>query len=116
MTYFIEGVSKHLEPQPEVRRLGEYETVAEAIAAAQKAIEQFLCGEFKRGMSAKSNLRRLFIPLPPICRPLCSLTPRTADWRVSAGARVLFAANVRFWLWIQPIDATHWLNRSAGVS
>ena len=53
MTYFVEGVSKHLEPEPEVRRIGEYETVAEAVAVAKQAIEQFLRGEFKRGMSAK---------------------------------------------------------------
>lgn len=52
MTYFVEGVSKHLEPQPQVRRIGEYKTVAEAVAVAQKAIEQFLHGEFKRGMDA----------------------------------------------------------------
>jgi len=56
MTYFVEGVSKHLEPQPEVRRIGEYETVAEAMAVAQKAIEEFLRGKFKRGM----NARKLF--------------------------------------------------------
>jgi hypothetical protein len=53
MTYFVEGVSKHTEPEPEVRRIGEYKTVAEAVEVAQKAIEQFLRGEFKRGMDAK---------------------------------------------------------------
>ena len=53
MTYFVEGVSKHDQPEPEVRRVGEYETVTEAMAVAQKAIEQFLRKEFKRGMSAK---------------------------------------------------------------
>ena len=53
MTYFVEGVSKHHEPQPQVRRLGEYETIVEAITVAQKAIEQFLRSEFKRGMDAK---------------------------------------------------------------
>jgi hypothetical protein len=53
MTYFVEGVSKHLDPQPEVRRIGEFKTVAEAVAVAQKAIEQFLRDEFKRGMDAK---------------------------------------------------------------
>ncbi|MGH7908247.1 MAG: hypothetical protein ACRENW_00175, partial [Thermodesulfobacteriota bacterium] len=52
MTYFVEAVSKHREPEPEVRRIGEYETVAEAMGVAQKAIEQFLRKEFKRGMSA----------------------------------------------------------------
>jgi hypothetical protein len=56
MTYFVEGVSKHLEPEPQVRRIGEYQTVAEAIAVAQKAIEQFLRAEFKRGMDAKKLL------------------------------------------------------------
>jgi len=54
MTYFVEGVSKHQEPEPDVRRIGEYETLEEAIAVAQKTIEQFLRGEFKRGMSAKT--------------------------------------------------------------
>jgi len=53
MAYFVEGVSEHLEPEPQVRRIGEYNTAAEAIAVAQKAIEQFLRGEFKRGMSAR---------------------------------------------------------------
>jgi hypothetical protein len=52
MTYFIEGVSKHLEPEPEVRRIGEYESLDEAVAVAKKTIGKFLRGEFKRGMSA----------------------------------------------------------------
>ena len=56
MTYFVEGVSKHLEPQPQVRRIGEYETVGEAIAVAQTTIEQFLRREFKRGMDATKLL------------------------------------------------------------
>ena len=53
MTFFVEGVSKHLEPERQVRRIGEYNTVADAIAVAQEAIEQFLRGEFKQGMDAK---------------------------------------------------------------
>jgi len=53
MTYFVEGVSKHLEPEPQVRRIGEYQTVAEAVEVAQKVIEQFLREGFRRGMSAK---------------------------------------------------------------
>lgn len=53
MTYFVEGVSKHNEPEPQVRRIGEYETIVEAIAVAEKPIEQFLRREFKRGMDAK---------------------------------------------------------------
>jgi len=52
MTYFVEGVSKHNEPEQQVRRIGEYETVEEALTVAKKAIEQFLRREFKRGMDA----------------------------------------------------------------
>jgi hypothetical protein len=53
MTYFVEGVSKHNEPEQQVRRIGEYETVEEALTVAKKAIEQFLRREFKRGMDAR---------------------------------------------------------------
>ncbi len=58
MTFFVEGLSKHLEPPTQVRRIGEYKTVAEAIAVAQKAIEEFLHREFKPGMDAKSLFSR----------------------------------------------------------
>jgi len=53
MTFFVEGVSKHLEPQPQVRRIGEYKTVEEALTVAQKTIEKFLRHEFRRGMDAQ---------------------------------------------------------------
>jgi len=53
MTFYVEGVSKHDEPEPEVRRIGEYESLAEAIAVAQKAIEKFLRDAHRRGMTAK---------------------------------------------------------------
>lgn len=53
MTYFVEGVSKHHEPEPQVRRIGEYKSAAQAIGVAQKTIEQFLRSEFKKGMDAK---------------------------------------------------------------
>jgi hypothetical protein len=56
MTYFVEGVSKHQDPQPQVRRIGEYKTIEEAVTVAKQTIEQFLRGEFKRGM----NARKLF--------------------------------------------------------
>lgn len=54
MTFFVEGLSKHLEPQTQVRRIGEYKTVAEAIIVAHKMIDEFLRREFKPGMDAKS--------------------------------------------------------------
>jgi hypothetical protein len=53
MTYFVEGVSKHNEPEQQVRRVGEFATVEEALTVAKKAIEQFLRSEFKRGMEAR---------------------------------------------------------------
>ena len=54
MTFLVEGVSRHLEPKDQVRRIGEYATVAEAIAAAQLTVSEFLLREFKTGMDAKS--------------------------------------------------------------
>jgi len=52
VTYFVEGVSRHNEPEQQVRRVGEYETVEEAFTVAKKAIEQFLRGKYQRGMAA----------------------------------------------------------------
>ena len=52
MTFFVEGVSKHREAEPEVRRVGEFATLEEAVAVAQQAIEEFLQSHFKRGMTA----------------------------------------------------------------
>jgi hypothetical protein len=54
MTFFVEGLSGHLEPKSQVRRIGEYKTVAEAILVAQKTVEAFLLREFKAGMDAKA--------------------------------------------------------------
>lgn len=54
MTFLVEGLSKHLEPQQQLRRIGEYETVAEAIAVAQATVDAFLRREFKAGMDAKA--------------------------------------------------------------
>ncbi len=54
MTFFVEGISKHLEPEAHVRRIGECATMAEAIAMAQKTIDEFLVRECKSGMDGKS--------------------------------------------------------------
>jgi len=54
MTFLVEGVSRHLEPSAQVRRIGEYDTVEEAIASAKQAIDEFLRREFKPGTDAKS--------------------------------------------------------------
>jgi len=54
MAFLVEGVNKNLEPKAQVRRIGEYEKVEEAIAAAQRTINEFLSREFRPGMDAKS--------------------------------------------------------------
>ena len=57
MAFLVEGVNKHLEPDAQVRRIGEYETVEEAIAAAQQVVDEFLRREFKPGMDAQTLFR-----------------------------------------------------------
>lgn len=54
MTYFVEGISKHLEPQTHVRRIGEYQTLAEAVNRAKNTVDEFLSRERKPGMDAKA--------------------------------------------------------------
>lgn len=54
MTFFVEGVSKHLEPQTQVRRIGEYPSVAEAITVAKQTIDAFLQKEVRPGMDGKA--------------------------------------------------------------
>jgi len=53
MTFYVEGLSKHREPDDQVRRIGEYQTLADAITAAQHAVDQFLWCAFKAGMNAQ---------------------------------------------------------------
>ena len=54
MAFLVEGVNKNLEPKAQVRRIGEYEAVGEAIAAAQGVVDEFLRHEFKPGMDAQT--------------------------------------------------------------
>jgi len=54
MTFFVEGVNKSLEPQKQVRRIGECPTVADAIDVAKKTVDVFLRHHFRPGMDAKS--------------------------------------------------------------
>jgi len=53
MSFLVEGVNKNLEPKAQVRRIGEYEKVEEAIAAAKRTVDEFVLREFKLGMEAK---------------------------------------------------------------
>ena len=52
MTFFVEGLGKFREPEKQLRRIGEYATLEEAIAASKRAIDEFLLQEFKAGMTA----------------------------------------------------------------
>lgn len=58
MSFLVEGVNKSLEPKAQVRRIGEYEKVEEAIAAAKRTIDEFMLREFKPGMEAKALFAR----------------------------------------------------------
>ena len=56
MTYFVEGITEKAEPQMQVRRIGEYETVAAAIEMAERTVDAFLQRELKPGMDGKTLL------------------------------------------------------------
>ena len=58
MSYVVEGVNKNLEPDRQVRRIGEYETVEEAIAASKRTVDEFLSREMMPGMEAKTLFAR----------------------------------------------------------
>lgn len=58
MSFLVEGVNKNLEPKQQVRRIGEYGTVEEAIAAAKRTIDEFLQREVKPGMEARALFTR----------------------------------------------------------
>ena len=52
MTFFVEGLCKFREVEKPLRRIGEYATLEEAVAASKRAIDEFLQREFKEGMAA----------------------------------------------------------------
>jgi hypothetical protein len=54
MTFFVEGFTKSLKPESQVRRIGDYGTMAEAIEAAQATINAFLEREFTPGTAARA--------------------------------------------------------------
>ena len=56
MTYFVEGLTISLDVDRQVRRIGEYSTLEDAVSAAKLVIDEFLAREFAPGMS----LARLF--------------------------------------------------------
>lgn len=54
MPFLVEALSKHLEPQTEVRHIGAYTTAAEAITAAKQVVDGFLRRNHKAGTDAKA--------------------------------------------------------------
>jgi hypothetical protein len=58
MTFFVEGLSGHKEPETKVRRIGEYDTLPDAIASAKRIVDGFLRREYKTGMEPRTLLYR----------------------------------------------------------
>ena len=51
MTFFVEGLTISLDPDRQVRRIGEYSTLEDAVSAAKLVIDEFLAREFAQGMT-----------------------------------------------------------------
>ena len=58
MTFFVEGLSGHTDAETKVRRIGEYDTMNDAIAAAKRLVDGFLRREHKPGMEPRSLLSK----------------------------------------------------------
>jgi hypothetical protein len=58
MTFFVEGLSLAQESINQVRRIGHYSQLRDAIVAAEEAISEFLENAFEPGMTAKMLFHR----------------------------------------------------------
>lgn len=58
MTFFVEGLSEHHEPETKVRRVGEYDTLDDAVSSSKRIIDVFLRGAFRPGMESRTLLAR----------------------------------------------------------
>ncbi len=52
MTYLVEGLTSANDVDEQVRRIGEFERLDDAIQAARRTIDQYLQREFSPGMSS----------------------------------------------------------------
>jgi len=52
MAFVVQGLSKYRDVDNQLRRVGEYGTLEEAIAASKRTIDEFLLREFKAGVAA----------------------------------------------------------------
>ncbi len=53
MSYIVESLSKHNQPNAEVRHIGNFKTLPIAIAASKRIVDQFLQREYSPGTTAK---------------------------------------------------------------
>jgi hypothetical protein len=53
MTFFVEGLSDHQKVETQVRRIGEYASVEEAITVSKQMIDDFLQRTYRPGMLSK---------------------------------------------------------------
>jgi hypothetical protein len=58
MTYFVEGLSLAPGSVNQVRRIGRYSQLHDAIVAAEGAISEFLATEYQPGMTARMLFHR----------------------------------------------------------
>ena len=58
MTFFVDGLSNAREAVSQVRRIGEYQALGDALVAAERAIREFLTREFQPGMLAGALFTR----------------------------------------------------------
>ena len=58
MTFFVEGLSGHDEPETKVRRIGEYDTLEDAISTSKRVIDVYLRTAYRPGMEPRTLLSR----------------------------------------------------------
>ena len=58
MTFYVEGLRGHTEPESKVRRIGEYETIEDAISAAKRLVDVCLRRDYQPGMEPGMLLTR----------------------------------------------------------
>jgi hypothetical protein len=80
--YFVEGLTTAREIVSQVRRIGEYRSLGEALAAAERAISEFLVREFQPGMLPRTlfNRYQVFGEVPYIFRDDGDITVNLAGF------------------------------------
>lgn len=58
MTFFVEGLSINRETVAQVRHIGEYQSLMDALVAAERTISEFLDREFQPGMEPATLFTR----------------------------------------------------------